>query len=88
MKWIVESIQDSVVINLMSSFLYGIIILAWSFAVTLLATPWQQKIRYNYVVDYAEKQVLLLRKHKPNKFNENLDTIEGIDLNAIAIKRG
>ena len=43
---------------------------------------------YNYVVDYAEKQVLLLRKHKPNKFNENLDTIEGIDLNAIAIKRG
>ena len=29
-----------------------------------------------------------LRKHKPNKFNENLDTIEGIDLNAIAIKRG
>ena len=43
---------------------------------------------YNYVVVYAEKQVLLLRKHKPNKFNENLDTIEGIDLNAIAIKRG
>lgn len=28
LKWIVESIQDSVVINLMSGFLYGIIILA------------------------------------------------------------
>ena len=40
------------------------------------------------MIDYAERQVILLRKHKPNKFNENLDTIEGIDLNTIAIKRG
>lgn len=41
---------------------------------------------YNYVVDYTEKRVILLRKHNPHKFNENTDTIEGIDLNAIAIQ--
>ena len=43
---------------------------------------------YTCMIDYAERRVILLRKHKPNKFDENLDTIEGIDLNAIAIKRG
>ena len=41
---------------------------------------------YNFVIDYAEKQVILLRKHNPHKFNENIDTIDGIDLNAIAIQ--
>lgn len=41
---------------------------------------------YNYVVDYTEKRVILLRKHKPHKFNENIDTIEGIDLNVIAVQ--
>lgn len=41
---------------------------------------------YDYVIDYTEKRVILLRKHGANKFRANIDSIEGIDLNAIAVR--
>lgn len=64
----------------------GLAVIAASALGTVAGVALEKFKDYKVVMDYAEKRVIFLKKHGSNAFDENIDTIEGIDINAILLK--
>lgn len=63
----------------------GLVVLGASALGTIAGIALDQFKDYKAIMDYSEKRVIFIKVHGTNCFNENFDTIEGIDLNHILL---
>lgn len=64
----------------------GLVVLGASALGTVAGVAMDQFKDYKIMLDYDCKRVIFLKSKGSNAFDENKDTIDGIDLNAIILK--
>lgn len=64
----------------------GLVVMGLGALGTIAGTAMDQFKDYKVIMDYSERRVIFLKLKGANQFDENRDTIKGIDLNAVIQK--